>query len=241
MLPIGDDNTCRRGSAVLTWLLIGINVAVFVFFQRFGTDAYRTLALAAIPAQVASPRGVLSLLTSQFAHAGLGHLASNMLFLGIFGDNVECRLGKKRYLALYLGSGLVGVLAHVAAALALGGDAARVPLVGASAAISGVLAAYLVLFPGNRVVVLLFNFIPTALSAWFVIGFWFVLQVLGGLFGFGSSGVAYLAHLGGFAASWIWSRSYRRKEAARVEAERKERLSRGESGGIRWWIVDDED
>ncbi len=241
MLPIGDDNTCRRGSAVLTWLIIGINVAVFVFFQRFGADARRTLALAAIPAELAAGRGILSLLTSQFAHAGLGHLASNMLFLGIFGDNVECRLGKRRYLALYLGSGLFGVLAHVVLALLMGGDAAQVPLVGASAAISGILASYLVLFPGNRVVVLLFNFIPTALSAWFVIGFWFVLQVMGGLFGFGSSGVAYMAHIGGFAVAWLWSKAYRRKEAARIEAERRERLSKGESGGVRWWIVDDED
>jgi membrane associated rhomboid family serine protease len=121
-----------------------------------------------------------------------------------------------------------------------GGASATTPLVGASAAISGVLAAYLVLFPGNRVVVLLFYFIPTLLSAWVVIGFWFFLQILGGLSGSGSGGVAYAAHIGGFVASWIWCRRYRKNELERVEREKKERLSRGESGGIRWWIVEDD-
>jgi membrane associated rhomboid family serine protease len=242
MLPIGDENDRRKGPATMTWLLIGINIVVFVFFQRFGTDDWRTLSLAAIPSQIAAGKGILRLLTSQFAHAGLGHLAGNMLFLGIFGDNVECRIGKKRYLALYLASGTIGVLAHVGAAMALGGAAAETPLVGASAAISGILASYLVLFPGNKVIVLLFNFIPTALSAWIVIGFWFFLQLAGGIGGFGSGGVAYLAHIGGFVSAWLWSRSYKRREVERVERERKERLLRGgDSGGIHWWIVDDVD
>lgn len=241
MIPIGDENDRRRGSAPMTWTLIGINLAVFIFFQRFGLDDSRTLALAAIPSEIAAGRGLLRLLTSQFAHAGLGHIAGNMLYLGIFGDNVECRIGRRRYLALYLISGTIGVLAHVFAALLIGGAAAETPLLGASAAISGVLAAYLVLFPGNRVVVLLFNFIPTALSAWFVIGSWFLLQVLGGFFGFGSGGVAYLAHVGGFVSAWIWARSYKHKEQARIEAERKERYLKGESGGVRWWIADDDD
>jgi len=144
-------------------------------------------------------------------------------------------------MALYLVSGTLGVLAHVAAAAAAGGAAAQVPLVGASAAISGVLAAYLVLFPGNKVIVLLFNFIPTALSAWIVIGFWFLLQLLGGLSGLAAGGTAFLAHIGGFASSWIWARSYRRKESDRIQKEKKESLGRGESGGVRWWIVDDKD
>lgn len=241
MLPIGDENTCKRGSAPLTWTLIALNVGVFVFFQRFGSDLERTLALAVLPSELAQGRGYLRVLTSQFAHSGLAHLAGNMLFLGIFGDNVECRIGKLRYLVLYLASGTLGILAHIVAALASGGAAASVPLVGASAAISGILASYLVLFPGNRVVVLLFNFIPTALSAWLVIGFWFLFQILGGLRGQGGSGVAYLAHIGGFLASWIWSRAYRKKEIQRIEKERRERESRGEAGGIRWWIVEDDE
>ena len=241
MLPIGDENDRRRGSATMTWLLILINIAVFVFFQRFGADVNRSLALAAIPSEIAAGRGILRLLTSQFAHASLGHLAGNMLFLGIFGDNVECRIGRRRYLTLYLVSGTIGVLAHVGSALALGGAAAETPLLGASAAISGILASYLVLFPGNKVVVLLFNFIPTTLSAWIVIGFWFLLQVAGSIGGVGSSGVAYIAHIGGFASSWLWSRLYKHRELERVERERKERQIKGDSGGIHWWIVDNVD
>lgn len=241
MLPIGDDNSCKRGSAVITWTIIAINIAVFVFIQSFGTDSRSTLALAAVPSEIALGHGLLKLLTSQFAHAGLAHLAGNMLFLGIFGDNVECRIGRARYLALYLISGTIGVLAHIATANSMGGAVAEVPLLGASAAISGILAAYLVLFPGNKVFVLLFNFIPTALSAWVVIGFWFVLQLFGGLTGLASGGVAYMAHIGGFVSSWIWSRGYKRLELARVQRERRERLQRGESGGVRWWIADDKD
>lgn len=242
MLPIGDTNSCGRGKATVTWSLIAINIAVFVLFQGFGTNVRATLALAAYPGEILAGRRLLSLLTSQFAHAGLGHLAGNMLFLGIFGDNVECRIGRARYTALYLLSGLAGALAHLAAALFAGGAALQTPLVGASAAISGVLAAYLVLFPGNKVMVLLFNFIPTALSAWLVIGFWFFFQVirsLGG--GFSAGGTAYLAHVGGFAASWFWSRSYKRREESRLAEERRRRLASGESGGVRWWVVSDDD
>jgi len=241
VLPIGDQNSCKRGSALVTWLLVFVNVAVFVFVQRFGRNEAATLAMAAVPSEIIRGRGLLGILSSQFAHAGLAHLFGNMLFLSIFGDNVECRLGRRRYIALYLLAGSFGVLVHVAAASMAGGAAAEVPLVGASAAISAILASYLVLFPGNKVIVLLFNFIPTALSAWLVIGFWFLLQVLGGLSGLSAGGTAYLAHVGGFGASWFWSRSYKRKEQARIEREKIERLKRGESGGVRWWIVDDED
>lgn len=239
MIPFSDDNSCKRGPATLTWTLIGVNVAVFALYQAFGLRQDRTLALAAIPAEIAAGKDYFSLVTSQFAHASLGHLLSNMLFLGIFGDNVECRVGKARYAALYLVSGLVGVIAHMGASL-ISPDprAAMIPLVGASAAISGVLGAYLALFPGNRVYVLLFNFIPSALSAWVVIGIWFLMQVFGGLGGAGSGNVAYLAHLGGFAAAWLWARSYKKREIERIERERAERLRSGESGGVRWWIVD---
>jgi len=240
MLPIGDENDCRRGSAVATWTIIAINVAVYILIQDFGA-ARPTLALAVFPSDIAKGIGLLKLLTSQFAHAGLAHLAGNMLFLGIFGDNVECRIGRRRFIALYLVSGTIGVLAHVAAAIAIGGAAAEVPLVGASAAISGVLAAYLVLFPGNKIMVLLFNFIPTRLSAWLVIGFWFVLQIMGGLSGLSAGGTAYLAHIGGFLSALLWARLYKKRELERITRERKERLRRGESGGIRWWIVDGED
>lgn len=236
VIPIGDENTCKRGHATVTWTIIGINIAVFALYQGFGMRGDRTLALATVPAEIAAGKDLFSLITSQFTHASLGHLAGNMLFLGIFGDNVECRIGKKRYLTLYLLSGILGLLAHVGASFAFGGTNA--PLVGASAAISGVLGAYLALFPGNRVVVLLFNFIPTAFSAWLVIGLWFLVQVLGGLSGLSSGGVAYIAHLGGFIGAWLWARSYKKREASRIEQEKADRLKSGEAGGIHWWIVD---
>ena len=102
MIPIGDDNTCRRGNAVVNWILIGLNILVFIFIQKFGLDDYVTLALAAIPEEILSGRRLFTLITSQFTHAGFAHLIGNMMFLGIFGDNVECRIGKLRYILLYL-------------------------------------------------------------------------------------------------------------------------------------------
>jgi membrane associated rhomboid family serine protease len=237
MIPIADDNRARKGSAWLTWLLIAANILVFVFIQGFGSDERATLAFALVPAYLLAGGSFLTLLTSLFLHGGFMHLAGNMLFLGVFGDNVECRIGKGRYLLLYLGSGVLGSLAHIAGTLFAGADL-RVPLIGASGAISGILGAYLVLFPGNRVTVLLFNFIPTALSAWFVIGFWFVMQLGGGLAGWTSGGVAYLAHVGGFAVGWLWSRRYRRRETRRMIREREARLRAGLYGNPRWWIVE---
>lgn len=241
MIPIGDDNTGRRGTPTVTWILVGLNVFVFVFIQKFALDDYATLALSAIPEEILLGRRLFTLITSQFTHAGFAHILGNMIFLLIFGDNVECRIGKLRYALLYVLSGTFGMLLQILLAFMMGGAALQMPLVGASAAISGVLASYLVLFPGNKVVVLLFYFIPTALSAWVVIGFWFVLQVLGGLSGLASiqsGGTAYFAHIGGFASAYLWSKRYKKKELERIQAWRKRKLS-GDSDGFHWWIVDD--
>jgi len=237
MIPIGDDNRGQRGTAWLTWLIIATNVLVFVLVQDFGENEDATLALAAVPALILSGAGLLTIVSSMFLHGGLMHLAGNMLFLGVFGDNVECRVGKVRYLVLYLASGAIGALTHVAACL-FSGTGLGTPLVGASGAISGILGAYLVLFPGNRVTVLLFNFFPTALSAWMVIGFWFVMQVGGGLVGWSSSGVAYLVHIGGFAVGWGWSRGYRHRELERIARERQRRLAAGRRGAYPWWMIE---
>jgi membrane associated rhomboid family serine protease len=237
MIPIGDDNRERRGFAWMTWLIIAANILVFVFIQGFGTDEAATGAFSLVPGYILAGEGLLTLFTYMFLHGGFLHLAGNMLFLGVFGDNIECRIGRGRYLLLYLASGMIGALAHVAAA-ALSGSGLGTPLVGASGAISGILGAYLILFPGNRVTVLLFNFIPTRLSAWAVIGFWFVMQIVGGLSGWTSGGVAYLVHIGGFAIGLLWSRRYRRKETLRIAREREARLAAGYPGGIRWWIAE---
>lgn len=237
MIPIADDNRGRRGSAWMTWLIIAVNILVFIFIQGFGTDEEATQVFALVPAYLLAGGGFLTLITSMFLHGGFMHIAGNMLFLGVFGDNVECRIGHGRYLLLYLGSGIVGALAHVVMA-ALSGSGFETPLIGASGAISGVLGAYLVLFPGNRVTVLLFNFIPTRLSAWFVIGFWFIMQVAGGLSGWTTGGVAYLVHIGGFATGWVWSRRYRRRELERIERERAERIAAGYRSSIPWWMIE---
>ncbi|HOR48171.1 MAG TPA: rhomboid family intramembrane serine protease [Rectinema sp.] len=242
MIPIGDDNTCRRGNAVVNWILIGLNILVFIFIQKFGLDDYVTLALAAIPEEILSGRRLFTLITSQFTHAGFAHLIGNMMFLGIFGDNVECRIGKLRYILLYLISGTIGMLLQILLAALAGGAALQMPLVGASAAISGVLATYLVLFPGNRVVVLLFYFIPTTFSAWFVIVTWFLMQILGGLSGLTAiqnGGTAYFAHIGGFLSAYLWGKSYKKKELKRIAEWRKSRTA-GYSDGFHWWIVDDD-
>ncbi len=268
MFPIGDDNSaCRKGTATITWAIIAANLLVFVFFQGFGTDGGAISSFAVVPSEILSGRDLvtgarwfvdratgrrflvpglgptpvwvyLTLVTSMFLHGGIAHVAGNMLFLGIFGDNVECRIGKVRYLFLYLGSGIAGGLAQVGAA-ALTGSGLDTPMVGASAAVAGLLGSYLVLFPGNRVYVLLFNFIPTALSAWIVIGMWFVMQLLGGLAGPASGGVAYAAHIFGFAAGWLWSKRYAGLERGRIERERRKRVASGRSGDITWWIVED--
>jgi len=236
MIPIGDDNSQSRGKAVVNWILIGLNVIVFVFIQRFALNDYATVALAAVPSDILSGQRLFTLITSQFTHAGFMHIIGNMLFLAVFGDNVELRIGKLRYTLLYLISGTLGMLLQIFAAAVAGGQALQTPLIGASAAISGVLAAYLALFPGNRVLVLLFYFIPTALSAWIVIGFWFALQVFGGLAGLTSiqsGGTAYYAHIGGFVVAYIWARSYKRRERERIQARRSGPGS-GSSDGVRW-------
>jgi membrane associated rhomboid family serine protease len=237
MIPIGDDNRGNRGTAWLTWTIIAANVLVFVLVQDFGANEGATLALAAVPAYILSGQGLLTLVSSMFLHGGIMHLAGNMLFLAVFGDNVECRIGRPRYLILYLASGTLGALAHVLACL-FTGTGLGTPLVGASGAISGILGSYLVLFPGNRVTVLLFNFFPTALSAWMVIGFWFVMQIGGGLVGWSSGGVAYLVHIGGFAVGWAWSRRYRHRELDRIARERERRLSEGRRGARPWWMIE---
>ena len=142
----------------------------------------------------------ITLLTSIFMHGSIMHIVGNMLFLWIFGDNIEDVLGHGRYIVFYLLCGLIASLSHIAATYATGADP-EVPSLGASGAISGVLGGYLLLFPTKRVTVLLFRFI-TQVPAYVAIGMWFVFQIINALVAMGStgSGVAYGAHVGGFIA-----------------------------------------
>jgi membrane associated rhomboid family serine protease len=156
---------------------------------------------------ISTPGAVyLTLLTSMFMHGGIAHIAGNMLFLWIFGDNVEDRMGHVKYLIFYLLCGLIASLAHVFTTVAISGVDSRqalVPSLGASGAISGVLGGYIFLFPQRRVTVILFR-ILTTVPAWVAIGIWFLFQLISGLgmLGPGSQagGVAYAAHIGGFVA-----------------------------------------
>jgi len=245
MLPIGDDNSDRRSAPYVTWALIAINVLVFVFLQGLGSNQRFTYAFAAVPAEILSGKDLVTddqvaedpitgdrfqvpglqptpgtvyftLLSSMFMHGGLMHLLGNMLFLWIFGDNVEDRLGKGRYLIFYLLCGLLASLSHVAAT-ALLQDNRMVPSLGASGAISGVLAGYLALFPNRRVRVLLtlgFFARLTEVPALVAIGLWFVFQLISGIGMLGarnqSGGVAYAAHIGGFVAGYLLVRLFDR-------------------------------
>jgi len=233
MIPIGDDNTDRTRTPYLTWVLIAANVAVFIFFQGFGANERFTYAFSTVPAEILTGRDVdrpvvvrdpvtgevagtvdleptpipvyLTLLTSMFMHGGLMHLLGNMLYLWIFGDNIEEELGHGRYIGFYLACGILAGLAHVFATRFFGGNP-YLPALGASGAIAGVLAGYLVLHPKRRVRVLFFRSIQEV-PAIMAIGIWFLFQLINGLGVLGSGsqqgGVAYAAHIGGFLAGLV--------------------------------------
>ncbi len=233
MIPIGDDNTGRRSVPWVTWVLVAVNVLVFVLFEGFGSNERFINAYSTVPQEILTGRDIvtrdrvladpetgqrvmvpglqptlvpvwLTILISMFMHAGIAHIAGNMLYLFIFGDNVEDRLGHFRYLLFYLFCGTAASLAQVYVTKLTHGNL-LVPNLGASGAIAGVLGAYLLLFPRNRVRVIMFRFI-TAVPAIFAVGIWFVFQVISELGVLGrdtAGGVAYAAHIGGFAAGFI--------------------------------------
>ena len=218
--PLSDDDRALVKPAIVTWALLGLNLAAF--YVQWNHEAF-TFGFSAVPLEITTgndlvgPKTVdigaqqsvqivhapgptpiyLTLITSMFLHGGLAHLGSNMLFLWIFGDNVEHRFGHLPFLAFYLISGLAGSIAHIAL-----DPQSMVPMLGASGAISGVLGAYLILFPYNRVNVIVLFYI-VSIPAMVVIGLWAASQLVqgyGSLGGSGVGGVAYAAHIGGFAA-----------------------------------------
>jgi membrane associated rhomboid family serine protease len=235
VLPLWDDNSDRQSTPYVNYAIIALNIFVFVVLQGIGTNEHFTYAFSTVPQEIltghdvvtssrivqtpmgrmqipglaATPVSVyLTLFTSMFMHGGIAHIAGNMLFLWIFGDNIEDRLGHVRYLIFYLLCGIIASLSHVFATAAFASDpsALLVPSLGASGAISGVLGGYILLHPSRRVTVILFRFL-TDVPAWVAIGIWFAFQLVSGLgmLGGGSQqgGVAYAAHVGGFIAGLV--------------------------------------
>lgn len=209
MIPIGD-NVPTRSFPFFTFGLIALNVLVFLYELSLGSglEAF-FLSRGVIPSDVtlaaweANPTGLIGRFgTSLFIHGGWLHLAGNMLYLWIFGDNVEDALGHYRFLAFYFTGGFIATGAQVWAS-----PAAADPTVGASGAIAGILGAYLVMFPRSRVFILLplFIFFPVvSIPAVFALGFWFAEQVISGTGSLGGGAaalnIAWWAHIGGFVA-----------------------------------------
>jgi membrane associated rhomboid family serine protease len=211
VIPISDDNRGRRSTPYVSWSIIVVNLLIYLY--QFVLPEMDNVAFiyrwGAIPAEVSDGHRVFTLVTCIFLHGSWLHVGSNMLFLWVFGDNIEDVMGHFKYLGFYL---ITGVAASAAQIWLDTGS--QIPLVGASGAISGVLAAYIVLFPRGRIVSLVFLgvFITTLLlPAWIMIGYWIALQVLQGFLSLGvrtaqTGGVAYFAHIGGFIAglALVW-------------------------------------
>jgi membrane associated rhomboid family serine protease len=204
MFPLGDDNSQRRSVPVVTFALIALNVLVFLV-ELNGGEAF-VQQWAFVPRKFAAdPAGQAhTIFTAMFMHGGWLHLFGNMLYLWIFGDNVEDEFGPFKFLLFYLLCGMAATMAQYYVSTRSG-----VPNVGASGAIAGVLAAYLVMFPGARVNVLVYNQV-VAMPAMIVLGLWIVLQVFSSYGSIASTsqttdqgGVAYMAHVGGFVAGLV--------------------------------------
>nr|MBN2278369.1 rhomboid family intramembrane serine protease [candidate division Zixibacteria bacterium] len=210
--PLKDENPTRR-TPIATFILIVINCLVYactipmsrkafqIFLFKFGLIPYELVHMEELWPEIAVP-APLTILTSMFLHSGFWHLAGNMLFLWIFGNNIEDYLGRFKFILFYFTSGLAA-----AGLFVLFGPNSQIPLVGASGAIAGVLGAYLVLFPRARIVTLMFLFIFIQIirvPASFVLGFWFIYQLFMAMTsGLTGGGVAWLAHVGGFGFGWL--------------------------------------
>ncbi len=214
MIPIGDDDSARRTVPLVTYALIVLNV-LFFFVELSGGDAFIT-RWAFVPSRfLASPFGDgLTVFSSMFMHAGWLHLGGNMLYLWIFGDNIEDRFGHVLFLIFYLLCGIAATAAQMAVSLG-----SNVPNLGASGAIAGVLGAYILLFPKGSVRVLQGSRV-IQVPALIVIGLWIVLQFFSGIGSVTNAaqtgGVAYMAHIGGFVAGFLLTFAFRGSRQAQA-------------------------
>lgn len=223
MFPIGDDNSDRRIQPIVNYSFIALNILVFLLLQQLGSNDAFTYAFSLVPKEITSgvdltgvqiirdsfgntaqipqystPLPVyFNFLSSMFMHGDIMHIFGNMLFLFIFGDNLENVLGHIRYAAFYIVCGVAAAMAQIV----MNSDSI-IPMLGASGAISGVLGGYLLMFPNRQVKALIFNFLTTV-PAYVALGIWIVYQiVLGYLSPSAGGGVAYAAHIGGFVAGF---------------------------------------
>jgi rhomboid family protein len=219
MFPLGDDNSQRRTVPVVTFILIALNVLMFLVELSAGDQFIENWAF--IPARFSIEPGadMVTILTAMFMHGGWMHLFGNMLFLWIFGDNVEDRFGHIPFLIFYLAVGVAGTFSQFAVS-----PESNVPNVGASGAIAGVLGSYILMFPQSRVNVLLGRSV-VAMPAFIVLGMWIALQLFSGVGtiaytdeSVNQGGVAYMAHIGGFFAGLALTFLYRRMGGAQPTA-----------------------
>jgi membrane associated rhomboid family serine protease len=223
MFPIGDDNSDRTNTPFVNYAFIGINVLVFVFLQQLASNEAFDYAFSLVPREITNGVDLVgpqiiqaggetarimhyptplpvyfNFLSSMFMHGSIMHLLGNMMFLFVFGDNLENLIGHIRYVAFYIFCGLAAAIAQI-----IMGPDSIIPMLGASGAISGVLGGYLLLFPQRRVRAIIFNFL-TEVPAFVALGLWIVYQIiLGYLTPAGTGGVAYAAHIGGFIAGLV--------------------------------------
>lgn len=201
MIPISDDNSLRKTTPVVTYALIVLNVIFFFFEMTEGEEFLKRWAFTPSLFLANPAANFLTIFTSMFMHAGLAHLGGNMLYLWIFGDNVEDRLGKIPFVIFYLFCGIVATFSQFGF-----NPESNIPNVGASGAIAGVLGAYIILYPYGKINVIIGQR-PSQMSALIVIGFWFLIQFVSGIGSISESGeiggIAYMAHIGGFIAGLV--------------------------------------
>ena len=221
MFPIGDDNSDRATTPIVNYVFIGINVLVFLLLQQLGSNESFDYAYSLVPREITTGTDIVgpqvievpsgesarithyptplpvyfNFLSSMFMHGDIMHIFGNMLFLWIFGDNLENLLGHIRFAAFYIVCGFAAAFAQI-----IMDSDSIIPMLGASGAISGVLGGYVLLFPQRQVKAVIFNFLTTV-PAFVAIGIWIVYQlIVGYLTPAGTGGVAYAAHIGGFIA-----------------------------------------
>ncbi len=254
MLPIGDDNRDRQITPYINYILIAINIFVFIYWQNWGRDIHQMFAYATVPGEILTGRDIvtdsemlkdpitgepfqmpglqpssipvfLTLITSMFMHGGLAHLGGNMLYLWIFGDNLEDRMGHINYLIFYLVCGILASLSHVFATFIFGQNL-LIPSLGASGAVSAILAGYMLLHPTRKVHIWIIFFI-ISVPAFLAVGLWFVFQMMNGLGALGgeeAGGVAYAAHIGGFIAGLLLVYAFAGKKSSSRKTTGRNRL-----------------